>query len=345
MLDSYPRYEGKPTAYLDQNILNYFVKNGMNEFSTYLKENFQVLYSEETLKEIERAGIENSNKYLEALSFFEPARLKVLLNPDFSLTGEATINVIDPFIVFEEYINREKTYDYLMHTMNLFQQKVYGGLPEVTIDEIQDEQFKSFCELMEHIKLESSKASVESPELLEMAEKYCVTAKEEFRSALQLTAENFKKDVQDSRNWSGLKAFREHFKLGPLQMKNIKGPKVLEQIWDRYRKFEAYKNTEQTIDDFYGISKNVINPGQKFYKYQKVVPIYNILNFVGYYSDRRIHKEDRFRADQSDQSHASLGVFADNIFSIDEDFVYKTRAIYEYLEVSTNVNHVVVNYA
>lgn len=317
----------------------------MNEFSDYLKENFQVLFSDETLKEIERAGIENSGKYLKVLSYFEPAKIKILLNQDFTPTGEATVQVIDPFEIFDEYLNRDKTYDYIFDTMNLFQFKVSGGLPDVSIEEIQEKQLKSFSEMLENLMKEAKKLKNEMPEMALIVEDYCRTAQEQFSMALTQTAENFNRNVKDKRSWSGLKAFRDHFKLGPLQIKNIEGPNVLEKIWDRYREFEEYKGAELTIEDFYGISENVVNPNQRFYKYQKVVPIYNILNFVGYYSDRRIHKNDRFRADQSDQSHASIGVFADNIVSNDEDFVQKTRAIYEYLEVPTKVVYVVVHNA
>lgn len=47
----------------------------------------------------------------------------------------------------------------------------------------------------------------------------------------------------------------------------------------------------------------------------------------------------------SDLGHASIASFADNLFSIDEDFLIKTRAAYEYLGVRTEVHQVRVENA
>ncbi len=50
MEDSTPRYQGKPTAYLDHNILDLLVKNPTLAFKAELKDKFQILYSDENLK-------------------------------------------------------------------------------------------------------------------------------------------------------------------------------------------------------------------------------------------------------------------------------------------------------
>jgi len=51
----------KPLAYLDQNILDLFVK-GNTGFMDELSSKFHVVYSDETLKEIKRSG-ENAFKF------------------------------------------------------------------------------------------------------------------------------------------------------------------------------------------------------------------------------------------------------------------------------------------
>lgn len=56
MENDLPIYSGKPTVYLDQNVLDLFVKNGPDSFENQLKSKFQIVYSDETLKEIRRAG-------------------------------------------------------------------------------------------------------------------------------------------------------------------------------------------------------------------------------------------------------------------------------------------------
>lgn len=42
---STPQYSGKPTLYLDQNILDLFVKNGVGSFGRELMDKFQIVYS------------------------------------------------------------------------------------------------------------------------------------------------------------------------------------------------------------------------------------------------------------------------------------------------------------
>ena len=90
MVGQPPRYEGKPTAYLDQNILDLFVKHGIIDFAETLKSKFQVVYSDETLKEIKRS-VEYANRFLNVLIALEAAHLKIVLEADFSITDNATI--------------------------------------------------------------------------------------------------------------------------------------------------------------------------------------------------------------------------------------------------------------
>jgi len=71
-----PTYTGKPTAYLDQNILDLFVTYGLNEFSRSLTDKFQIVYSDETLKEIRRShGYQD--KFLNVLKDLNAAHLNI----------------------------------------------------------------------------------------------------------------------------------------------------------------------------------------------------------------------------------------------------------------------------
>ena len=48
-------------------------------------------------------------------------------------------------------------------------------------------------------------------------------------------------------------------------------------------------------------------------------------------------REKRFTSTQSDDSHAYLGCFADNLYSSDERFVKKAKAAYDYLNINTQI--------
>ncbi|NNB56279.1 hypothetical protein HBN75_19335 [Pseudomonas fragi] len=58
---------------------------------------------------------------------------------------------------------------------------------------------------------------------------------------------------------------------------------------------------------------------------------------MGYKSDSRLHQEHRHVASISDAAHASIAAHAHVLLSGDHAFVSKVRAIYEYLNVQTNV--------
>ena len=96
---------------------------------------------------------------------------------------------------------------------------------------------------------------------------------------------------------------------------------------------------------FFQLKKNPIYPEQPYFKHQKVTGIYNMLNTLGYYPDSKVHKERRFIAAVSDNSHASIASFSNFLLSNDENFIKKVNAAYEYLEIPTIAKHVVLKYA
>ncbi len=64
-------YSGKPTAYLDQNILDVLRKHNPIDFKDELLEKYQIVYSDETLKEIKRSG-QNHEEFLKILQVTFP---------------------------------------------------------------------------------------------------------------------------------------------------------------------------------------------------------------------------------------------------------------------------------
>ncbi len=79
------------------------------------------------------------------------------------------------------------------------------------------------------------------------------------------------------------------------------------------------------------------------YLFEKITSIYNVLNVVGYHPDSKMKKEKRFTAAMSDAGHASIGSFANFVFSRDIAFIKKTRATYEFLQAKAQVIQVTVS--
>tara|TARA_R110001583_G_scaffold139048_1_gene291095 strand:+ start:1781 stop:2827 length:1047 start_codon:yes stop_codon:yes gene_type:complete len=337
-------YKGKPTAYLDHNILDLFVKHELSAFLEELKNQFQIIYSDETLKEIKRSN-EYANNFLDVLEKFEAAYLKIQLGlgPTFIPTGQATINILNPFEVYDEYCRESCSYDDALNVMNQQQLKFNGGRKGTDLKEIHDEQREAFELMLDNIMDSLGELEDDLPEIRDIATQECQRLREQFDEALTQTEETIKNEVGDDTNWSGLKAFRDFTGVGPVQLNNIEPPNVLEKIYAQYKDQEPF--TQQTIEEFFGASKHPIYPDQPYFNFQKVTSVYTYLNALGYYPDSKVHNERRFIAAQSDTSHASMAVFANYLLSRDKNFVMKVRAAYEFLGIDTNVQQVNVTFA
>lgn len=332
-------YKGKPTAYLDHNILDLFVKHELSAFQEELNNQFQIIYSDETLKEIQRSD-EYANNFLNLLEKLEAAYLKIQLGPGpgFIPTGQAIINILNPFEVFDEYCRENRSYDITLKAMNQQQLKFNGGRKGTSLKEIHNEQREAFELLLDNIMNSLGELENELPEIESIASLECQRLREQFDEALAKTEQTIKNEVIDDTNWSGLKTFRDFAGVGPVQLNNIEPPNIIEKIYDLYKDQDPFN--QQTIEEFFGVSKHPIYPDQPYFNFQKVTSIYTYLNTLGYYPDSKIHNERRFIASQSDTSHASMAVFANYLLSRDKNFVMKVRAAYEYLGIDTSVQQV-----
>lgn len=341
IMDVIPQYSGKPTLYLDQNILDLFVEHGIGSLGQQLLDNFQVVYSDETLKEIKRS-VGYETKFLNVLKELDAYHLKVMVEqPGFIITDKSTIANRDVFEAFNEYCSNDGEHGNIENAMNQWLFKFSGGRPGDSISDIHSEQIDAFSQLI-NVMLDSSK---ELPiEMRKQVEDCAVLMMEQFKSALKEIEHTMEKDVPDTKNWNGIKSFRESVQVGPKELNNIKPPKVIEKIWDIYKVTLPDNNPINAIDDFFKIRFNPIYPDRPYHLHQKITAMYNMLNTLGYFPDSKVHKEERFVAAMSDNSHASMASFCALLLSRDKSFVKKVQAVYEYLDVPTEVKLVTVNY-
>jgi hypothetical protein len=331
-MSSPPDYIGKPTVYLDQNILDLFVDNGLDKFGENLSDKFQIVYSDETLKEIRRSkGYED--KFLNVLSALKAFHLKIVLTQsDFRPTGNATITDRDVFEAFSEYCENDSEYAYVEDALNQWLYKFSGGRKGETFHDIFAEQKGAFSKLTDSINQNAADLPQDVTGLLF---EHTKGLDEQFSGILSDLESKMNEGIADQENWEGAKQYREDTGIGPKQLNNIQEPKVLEQIWQLHADKRADDDPILDINKFYNINTNPLDSEQPYFKYQVVTGLYNMLNTIGYYPDSKMHKEKRFVAALSDNSHASIAAFCDVLLSRDEAFIKKVRAVYEYLEIST----------
>ena len=341
-MESIPAYKGKPTVYLDQNILDFFTKEGLGKFGQILINDYQVVYSDETLKEIRRSkGFEEC--FLKVLKDLKANYLKLIVEqPSFTITDKALISNRDPFEVYTEYCDNADDGIDMEHAMQQWLFKFSGGRKGDSIADINSEQVSAFSELMKSIMDNSDELS---PEIQSQLSVYTQEMTTQFKTALEKTESMMIENIEDDKNWDGIKDFRSQVGIGPKQLNNIEPPNVLIKIWDTLKELPTYSQKNLDVDGLFQLNKNPINPEQPYYKHQKIIGIYNMLNTLGYYPDSKVHKERRFIAAVSDNSHASIASFCHILMSNDENFIKEVNAAYKYLEVPRLAQHVVLTYA
>ena len=339
-MESIPPYEGKPTVYLDQNVLDFFTKQGLGEFGQILIKDYQVVYSDETLKEIRRSkGFEES--FLNVLNDLKANYLKLIVEPpNFTITDKASISERNPFVVYKEYCENSDDGVDIEHAIQQWLFKFSGGRKGDSINDIHNEQISAFSELIESIMDNSDELPEETHRQLKI---YTQEMTSQYKATLEKTESMMLENIEDDKNWDGIKDFRSQVGIGPKQLNNIEPPNVLVKIWDKLKTLPTYSQANIDIDDLFQLKKNPIYPEQSYFKHQKVTGIYNMLNTLGYYPDSKVHKERRFIAAASDNSHASIASFCNFLLSNDEHFIKKVNAAYEYLEIPTLAKHVVFN--
>ena len=341
-MESIPPYEGKPTVYLDQNVLDFFTKQGLGEFGQILIKDYQVVYSDETLKEIRRSkGFEES--FLNVLKDLKANYLKLIVEPpNFTITDNASISERDPFVVYKEYCENSDDGADIEKAVQQWLFKFSGGRKGDSINDIHNEQISAFSELMESVMDNSDEFPVETQRQLQSYTQEMIS---QYKATLERTENMMIENIEDDKSWDGIKDFRSQVGIGPKQLNNIEPPNVLVKIWDKLKSLPTYSQANMDIDDLFQLKKNPIYPEQPYFKHQKVTGIYNMLNTLGYYPDSKVHKERRFIAAASDNSHASIASFCNFLLSNDEHFIKKVNAAYEYLEIPTLAKYVVFNYA
>lgn len=328
-----PTYAGKATVYIDQNVLDMAVKGHDPSFFTSISECFQIIYSDDTLREIKRS--EQPDKFLAALDTLKAMHFRYQLTPSFEPTGQMTLHEIPSTQAYGNYLQVEPVYDIIQAAAHQTTLKLYGGRSESTFTDIASEQVDAFDGLISSLSAPLAELDDMHP-LRAPVEQYLKTLQSQYEQVSAVAAAEMAKHINDSTGQSGVNSYRSTVGVGPKQLNNIKPPQVIEKIWKAHQQLDGYRDLGYSIEDFLGISANPIY-NREMHVHEKVTAIYNLLNVIGYKVDSGLHKESRHIAAISDAAHAAIGSRAHILLSADEVFVDKVRAIYEYLGVTTEV--------
>ncbi|MCH2177019.1 MAG: hypothetical protein MK193_14955 [Lentisphaeria bacterium] len=335
-----PLSSGLPIVYLDHNILDAFLDNKLIQLKEALTNRFQVVYSNETLNEIKRAGKASpkySEAFLDLLNQINAAHMSIVLDDKFHETNQIRIVEGDPHTFFHQFCNSEPVFNNLTESMHQFGFKVSGGRQGESLEDVQKIGVEAFESLMDYLEENIREIEEQIPEVAQQLRAEKSRYLQEYKELSKQNTQNMAKHITDEKNWSGIKDFRQHFKLEPYHFNSISAPNILQQIWRVMKKSQNMPKEIDSIDDFFMFNKQELMPGQPFLRHNKVLGAYNLLNTIGYYPDKPLHKDRGFKRSTSDQMHVSLASFCNCLITRDERLWKKAEAIYEYLNIPTEI--------
>ncbi|OTG93122.1 hypothetical protein [Acinetobacter sp. ANC 3832] len=336
------QYSGKPLAYLDQNILDLFVKkfDEGHVIYNFFKDNYQVVYSDTTLGEIYKAFINsqdesNSTKYLKVLEWLEAHHIRIACTTSFVFLNHCIISPVSVFQWFEKYVENKKEWGFW--DKHVYDQFLLNYKKDKNFDEIKKEALLAYDRNLEIMKNANNELQ-EFPQFKEQSEamfNQINDQKKEYEQSLDFMLLQIKKY---SENDKMSEIFRNEIGIQAKHLNNITKPNVIEKIWSLYKEKEGYKNFN--INDFWTITINEKINGRNLYNYEKVSVFYNMMNFIGFQQDTKIDQIDGVQRFMSDFTHAQMASFCDYFFTHDKKLEIKTNAIYEYLGVHTKFGNI-----
>lgn len=337
--------QSKPLAYLDQNALDFILKNGKDGCYEFFRENLQVVYSDYTLREIYKAG-KNANDDSKALEFInvldklKAQPIKLFQKEDGSYTIGRSPDIL-PLECYLYFVELELPFDKFLNPTILTNQAFYNGIKNY--EAFGEEQKSNILEISNFLKdqlseIENIKQNMIFENLWynskeidifinDYKQKIALLDKEipAFNANVDFTNQIFE-DMNAEKDIN--KAYQEYFNVDINNLKKINDFDLLPKIFQYIQQQNPEMNTN--IDAFF-------NLGDELQVFQKVLIIYSHLNLLGYYQDKKLKDKDRFMSSWIDMNHASLACFCEFLITNDESFIKKAKVAYEYLKVMTQI--------
>lgn len=303
--------------YLDQNIYDDLVKE---RYSITSEQDFSIVYSTSTLGEIARMPNEYRTKFLSILKEYNSEYIWIENNL-------AYFKKSDPFEEFEEYLDNLNKYPGLKE-MSDFAFKLHGGKLDVGFEELISNQKSAIKELLK-IGLEEldEEEREKFSHVFDAIEKKGDLVFEELQNQLE-------EAFGDKQVINPRKELENVTGLSAQQLNNIEPPKVIENIFQTIKDKNPDLDQFNSAQDYFTWDIYNVNEDDTF---GKINVIFNFLNIVGFWPDKKIDKERNFNAAMSDSQHASYAAYTNEIFTRDERFARRLNAVYEYLNIGTRI--------
>lgn len=317
-------------VYLDHNILDNSLKGRINDLDHRIAEvGGHVVYSKENLIEIRRS-VGYELKFLELLQQFGASYLELETTPMGRITGRYEVRRGDPIRHFQSLVETLDEFPNSNFGLDSILQKVYGGIKDKSFHEISRNSLADLVTMIDEAAALISEADELSIEQRDALRGYFTHMRQEAIATIPQMGIAFDEQADEVSAAS----FEKAMGIGPKQLKNIRPPDVIGQIW---KMLDQAMPNNPGFNKMFGLEPVVESQLAPESVVEKVNTLYHGLNFFGYFRDKGMKNIRRVTASFSDMTHAGYASVCDLLFSGDEDFVRKAEAVYEFLNIPTRI--------
>lgn len=334
----------KSSMYLDQNALDKLRKKGTDAHFFALKDNYNFVYSNSTLREIHKAGVNanDSKKIAEFIIVLTKLSATYFQLPDISSNLDARpYECTDaPCDVYLKFVDEVLRYDEFTHPTEKIGLAIYNGIEDY--DEFSDTQTNAMLALNSFLldnlaTLELEIENCDHENIKSYLETYINLCHQEVK-VLEAKLDNFQKDVkfvndkfkEANQVQSISNAFRNAYCINIDNIKKLEGLNALNRIFE-YLDDVKPENLPQLRE----LYSTIFDKNERIFN--RILIIYDFLNLIGYFPDESLNKENKFLRSNLDRSHATLGCFCDIFVTHDKRFIKKMKVIYEHFNIGTKI--------
>lgn len=279
----------KPSMYLDQNALDKLRKRGTDAHFFALKDNYNIVYSNGTLREIHKAGVNanDSEKIAEFIVVLTKLEATYFQLPDISSNFVAKpYECIDtPCTVYLKFVDEVLRYDEFTQPMEKMGLAIHNGIEDY--DEFSDIQTNTMLALNDFLldnlaALELEVANCNDENTKPHLETYINLCHQEVQ-VLESKLEDFQKDVkfvnkkfkEANQDQSMSKAFRDEYCINIDNLKKIEGFNALNRIFEYLDEVKP-----ENLPQLRELYSNIFDENKRIFN--RIFIIYDFLNLIDY---------------------------------------------------------------
>ncbi len=233
-------------VYLDHNVLDLMRESKGTSFDLreLLKESgYTPIYSPETLEEIYRSK-GGEQEFLDVLESIKAKYIATNLDENFKCAGTASIHEVSPNAQYQRFLenkleNLEGDFGFSELSM-----KIYGGKKEHSFKEILDKNADDLQGYLTDLLNDTEGLPEEAIQEIEKIRPYFSNLSETIKELQAPMVQEL-----DALEKSPLLGFQDETGIGPLRLKNIKGPNILQKVWEEVKQSPKLASVE--FDTFF----------------------------------------------------------------------------------------------